>query len=102
MQNQELLAKLTQARQAQARALQRFAQAQQRLAQLEARQRALHASTPYADQAASRSSTNDEASHAHFLPESGELELLADFAFQPQTDQEKTERIVTRPTEATQ
>lgn len=114
MQNQEIFAELTRARQAQARALQRFARARQRLAQLEARQQALSTyppvSTPTPDQAALLPSTpfpeqvltplpnqpgeTEAASqHSTFLPESGELELLADFTPAAQTDDDQTERI---------
>lgn len=97
MQNQESLAKLTQARQAQTLALQRFAQAQARLAQLEARQQALRTRL---DQPSSEQEANSP--NGAFLPTSGELELHKHFTPTPQTDQEKTEQIVTRPTEASQ
>ncbi len=115
MQHQEILAKLTQARQAQAHALQRFARAQERLAQLEARQQALsaqaHASTmPDPDQAPLPPSTPfpepiatplpDQTSeadaanqHPAFLPENGELELLSGFTPEPSIDGEPTQRL---------
>lgn len=99
MQNQEFLAKLTVARQAQTLALQRFAHAQERLAQLEARQQALHArlhaSAPVPDPLESNP-------NLAFLPENGDLEALEHFVPLPQTDHEITERIVTRPAEASQ
>ncbi|MGH2509085.1 MAG: hypothetical protein ACRDHZ_17035 [Ktedonobacteraceae bacterium] len=92
MQNQELLAKLAQARQAQALAWRRFTLAQERLAQLETRQQALRARLPTPEYA-------EDSPKRTFLPENGELELQASFTPLPQTDQEITERIVTRPTE---
>ena len=106
MQNQELFAKLALARQAQIRALRRFAHAQQRLTQLEQRQQALHTllhasitpldqehlpvSTPLPGQVPE---TESGSQNPAFLPESGELELLEDFAPAPQTDSEQTDRI---------
>lgn len=52
MQNRELLAKLTQARLAQAQALRRFAHAQERLAQIEARCQAWQRSASSEDEGA--------------------------------------------------
>lgn len=99
MQNQEFLVKLLQARQAQKLALQRFAHAQERLALLEQRQQAiclrLHGST-------STPEYDTSSPNMAFLPENGELELQTTFTPPPQTDQEQTERIITRPAEATQ
>lgn len=99
MQNQDILARLKQARQAQTLALQRFTRAQERLAQLAARQQALcvrlHPPTPPLEHA-------EESLDPAFLPENGELELQESFVSSPPTDEEQTERIVTRSTEATQ
>jgi hypothetical protein len=99
MQQREFLIKLTQARQAQNLVLQRFAHAQERLALLEQRQQSLHirlhGSTPAPEH-------DESGPNVAFLPENGELELQATFTPLPQTDQEQTERIVTRPTEAAQ
>lgn len=122
MQNQEILAELTRARQAQARALQRFAHARQRLAQLEARQQALNAyppvstptdqasplpSTPFPEQVLTPlpdqpGETDAESQHPTFLPESGELELRVDFTPATQIDDEQTERIAPAQTPAPQ
>lgn len=96
MQNQDILARLKQARQAQTLALQRFTRAQERLAQLVARQQALCARLhPPLEHA-------EERLDPAFLPENGELELQESFVSSAQTDEEQTERIVTRSTEATQ
>lgn len=82
MQKRELLARLAQARQAQTRAMQRFAEMQARLAQLEVRLQA------------SSSSQSAHDPNPAFLPANGELETQDNFVATPsQASLEETEPI---------